>query len=170
MTTITTGYTLSSSMLAKSIAFRKCQLYSLQLIESYFDQDMLTPLNVNLVGYMGYDWQAQIAELPDALISSLSRQVIPALEVCRLRPSAAVGIYRDLRYCVDRARDVVENCQTQRGIIAKVYRQSPSKRPQIDAVASGQSLLRDMVMLLDDMYYAAIKCEERARAQALPTA
>jgi hypothetical protein len=167
MTTITTGYTLSSSMLAKSIAFRKSQLYSLQLIESYFEQRMLKPLNVNLVGCMGYDWQAQIAELPDALISSLSRQVIPALEVNRLRPGAAVGIYRDLRYCVGRAQDVVENCQTQGCIIAKVYRQSSSKRPQINAVASAQSLLRDMVWLLNDMHYVAIKCEERTRAQAL---
>jgi hypothetical protein len=75
---------------------------------------MLMPLNVNLVGCMGYDWQAQIAELPDALISSLSRQVIPALEVCRLRPGAAVDTYSGVRVYIDRAQDVVENCQTQR--------------------------------------------------------
>jgi hypothetical protein len=100
------------------------------------------PLNVNLVGCMGYDWQAQIAELPDALISSLSRQVIPALEVCRLRPGAAVDTYSGLRVYIDRAQDVVENCQTQMCTIAKVFRQCPSKQSQIDAVASAQSLLR----------------------------
>jgi hypothetical protein len=119
MTTITTGYTLSSSMLAKSIEFRKSQLYSLQLIESYFKQGMLMPLNVNLVGCMGYDWQAQIAELPDALISSLSRQVIPALEVCRLRPGAAVDTYSGVRVYIDRAQDV-EGSRDFRGDVARV--------------------------------------------------
>jgi hypothetical protein len=117
------------------------------------------PLNVNLVGCMGYDWQAQIAELPDALISSLSREVIPALEVCRLRPGAAVDTYSGLRVYIDRAQDVVENCQTQMCTIAKVFRQCPSKQSQIDAVASAQSLLRDMVMLLDDIREECIKSD-----------
>jgi hypothetical protein len=56
---------------------------------------------------------------------------------------------------------------TPRCTIAKVYRQCPSKQPQIDAVASAQSILQNMVMLLDDMSYVAIECEKRARAQAL---
>ena len=170
MTTAKIADTLSSSMLAKSIAFRKRQLHGLELIESCFEQSMPVPEDADLGSCTGYDWQAWIVELPDALINSLTEYVIPALEACRLGKGADAAHYRQLGDFIRCAEGIVDRCRMQKRTVAKVHSLSPSKRSQINAVTRAQSLLRDMVMLLDEMHYVTAKCEERACAPALPMA
>ena len=162
MTTTKLASILSSSMLSRSIRFRKYQLNGLELIESCFEQSMPVPPTLDLGGYTGNEWQAWIVELPDALINSLTEYVIPALEACRLGKGADVAHYRQLGDFIRRAEGVVDRCRTQKRTIAKVYKTSASKQSQADAVASAQSLLQDILMLLDDLHHVAADSEEWA--------
>ena len=150
------------------IAFRKGQLRSLELIESCMEQDMPLPQDADLGSSVGNDWHLSIVEIPDALINSLTESVIPALEACRLGKGAAGDIYSGLRAFIGRAKGVVESCLTRKSTIAKVQSLSLSKQSNVHAVDSAQSLLRDMVMLLDDMHHVAADCEERACVSARP--
>ncbi|WP_139816236.1 hypothetical protein [Planktotalea arctica] len=169
MSTTTISHILSPYKLTESLASRTRQLSCLELIESYFEQGMTVPSEVDLGGCMGYEWRARIAELPDALIHSLSQHIIPALKGCRLQAGDAASSYGEMRQFVDRAQGVIEYCEGQKKTIVKAFRQRPSKKTQVDALVSAQSLLRDMVMLLEDMHCVAVKCEERACEQTLPT-
>lgn len=122
--------TLSSSMLAKSIASRKRQLHSLDLIESCFEQNMPVPQDANLGGCMGYEWRARIAELPDALIDYLTQHLIPALETCQIWSGAAADPYSRMSEHIGRAQDVAEHCRMRNSNIAKAYWTRPSKQSQ----------------------------------------
>ena len=157
-------------MLAKSIAFRKRQLHGLELIESCFEQSMPVPPTLDLGGCTGNEWQAWIVELPDALINSLTEYVIPAIEACRSEGGTTADLYCPLREFIRCSECVVDRCRKQKRTIAKVYKTSASKQSQVDAVASAQSLLCDMLMLLEDLHHFAGKCKERACAPALPMA
>ena len=170
MTTAKIADTLSSSMLAKSIAFRKRQLHGLELIESCFEQSMPVPEDADLGSCTGYDWQAWIVELPDALINSLTEYVIPAIDACRLEEGITADLCRQLREFIRCTEGVIDRCRTQKRTIVKVYETSASKQSQVDAVASAQSLLQDILMLLEGMHHVVADGEELACAPALPMA
>ena len=167
MTTTKTSGTLSPTMLANIIAFRKGQLRSLELIEDCMEQDIPLPQAVDLGSSIGNDWQLWIVEIPDALINSLTEYVIPALEAFRLKKGTTADPYRPLGDFIPCAAGVVDRCRKQKPTVAKVHRLRPSKQSQDDAVASAQSLLRDMLMLLEDLHHVAAHSEEWACAPAL---
>ena len=96
--------------------------------------------------------------------------MIPALEACRFGKGADAARYRQLGDFIRCAEGVVDPCRKQKRTIAKVYRLLPSRQSQIDTVANAQSLLRDMLMLLEGMHHVAADSEERACAPALPMA
>jgi hypothetical protein len=128
----------------------KQQHEGLCILESHLEQDAAVPEDQQFGGWMGYEWQPRLAELPDNVIKDIESYIIPAIKGCSTHPDAPKMLRNVGRTTIAEVRGIIELCQNTRKTIEKVFTTNPTRRTQYDSIVGARHLLQGLIMPLGD--------------------